>query len=106
MMAAWAFVSMGERIPARSVTCCCVRLGVFDPTRTDGYIALALETCPVTENLTTLTESLDSLTTLFHLRRADFPITLYRNPTRQLYIHIVRLLNRKHAAGVLSDSRA
>ena len=38
----------------------------------------------------------------FHLRRADFPITLYRNPTRQLYIHIVRLLNRRHAAGVLT----
>ncbi len=65
-------------------------------------IALALETCPVTENLTILTDSLTSLTTLFHLRRADFPITLYRNHTRQLYIHIVWLLNRRHAAGELT----
>ncbi len=65
-------------------------------------IALALETCPVTENQTILTDSLDSLTTLFHLRRADFPIMLNRNPTHQLYIHIVLLLNRRHAAGVLT----
>ncbi len=94
-----AFVSMGERIPARSVAV----FGAASSTRPElTAIALALETCPATENLTILTDSLDSLTTLFHLRRADFPITLYRNPTRQLYIHIVRLLNRRHAAGVLT----
>lgn len=62
-------------------------------------VALALETCPVTANLTILTDSLDSLTTLFHLRRADFPVSLYRHPTRQLYIHTVRL---RHASGVLT----
>ena len=94
-----AFVSMGERIPARSVAV----FGSASSTRPElTAIALALEACPATENLTILTDSLDSLTTLFHLRRADFPISLYRNPTRQLYIHIVRLLNRRHAAGVLT----
>ena len=94
-----AFVSMGERIPARSVAVFCSA----SSTRPElTAIALALEACPATENLTILTDSLDSLTTLFHLRRADFPISLYRNPTRQLYIHIVRLLNRRHAAGVLT----
>jgi hypothetical protein len=66
-----AFVSMGERISARNV----VVFGSASSTRPElTAIALALETRQVTGNLTILTDSLDSLTSLFHLRRADFPI--------------------------------
>ena len=94
-----AFVSMGGRIPARSVTV----FGSASSTRPElTAIALALETCPSIDNLTILTDSLDSLTTLFSLRRADFPLSLHRNPTRQLYTHIVQLLNQRHAAGVIT----
>jgi ribonuclease HI len=94
-----AFVSMGERIPARSVA-------VFGPassTRPElTGISLALENCPITENLTILTDSLDSLTSLFNLRRADFPQTLFRHPSRHLLVHLVSLLNNRHAAGALT----
>jgi hypothetical protein len=37
------------------------------------------------------------MTTLFSLRRADFPLSLYRNACRQLITHVVEL--RRHAAG-------
>ena len=94
-----AFVSMGGRIPARSVAV----FGSASSTRPElTAIALALEKCPSTDNLTILTDSLDSLTTLFSLRRADFPLSLHRNATRQLYTHIVRLLNQRHATGVIT----
>ncbi len=64
---------MLERIPTRSVA-------VFDsasstlPERHDSYslAALVLEECPSTDDRTILTDSLDSLTTLFRLTRADF----------------------------------
>lgn len=94
-----AFISAGERIPARSVA-------VFGPassTRPElTGISLALECCPLTENLTIMTDSLDSLTSLFNLRRADFPLSLHRHPARQLLTHAVKLLNARHAAGVIT----
>ncbi len=89
---------MGERIPARSVAV----LGPASSTRSElTGISLALENCPITENLTILTDSLDSLTSLFNLRRADFPQTLFSHPSRHLLVHLVSLLNNRHAAGAL-----
>jgi ribonuclease HI len=86
----------GGVFPASSVAV----FGSASSTRPElTAIALALETCPSIDNLTImiLTDSLDSLTTLFSLRRADFPLSLHR----QLYTHIVQLLNQRHAAGVI-----
>jgi len=42
------------------------------------------------------------MTTLFSLRRADFPLSLHLNACRQLITHVVRLLNRQYAAGVVT----
>jgi ribonuclease HI len=91
--------SLWGRIPAHSVTV----FGLASSTRPElTAIALALETCPSTDNLTILTDSLDSLTTLFSLQRADFSLSFHRNPTCQLYTHMVQLLNQRHAAGVIT----
>jgi ribonuclease HI len=91
-----AFVSMVNRLPGRSVTV----LGSASSTRPElTGIALALEASPPDEDLTILTDSLVAMTTLFSLRRADFPLSLYRNACRQLITHVVQLLNRRHAAG-------
>jgi ribonuclease HI len=92
-----AIVSLGERVPAKSVAV----FGSASSTRPElTAIALALEQCPSTANLTILTDSQDSLTALSHSRRADFPLNLYRNPARQLITHVVKLLNARHATGV------
>ncbi len=70
------FVSMGIRLPGQSVTV----LGSASSTRSKlTGIALALEASPPDEDLTILTNSLVAMTTLFRLRRADFPLLLYRN---------------------------
>jgi hypothetical protein len=45
---------------------------------------------------------LDSLTSLFNLRQADFPQTLFRHPSRHLLVHLVNLLNNQHASGALT----
>ena len=42
------------------------------------------------------------MTSLFSLRRVDFPLSLHRNPCRQLITHVVRLLNRRHTAGLVT----
>lgn len=92
-----AFVSMGGRIPARSVAV----FGSASSTRPElTAIALALEESPPDEDLTILTDSLVAMTTLFSLRRADFPLSLHQNACRQLLTHVVNLLNQRHAAGV------
>ena len=94
-----AFVSMGDRLPARSVTV----LGSESSTRPElTGIALALEASPSGEDLTILTDSLVAMTTLYSLRRADFPLSLHRNACRQLITHVVKLLNERQAAGVVT----
>ena len=94
-----AFVSMGGRVPARSVAV----VGAPSSTRPElTGIALALEESLPGEDLTILTDSLVAMTNLYSLRRADFPLSLHRNPCRQLITHIVMLLNRRHAAGVVT----
>jgi ribonuclease HI len=54
------------------------------------------------EDLTILTDSLVAMTTLFSLRRVDFPLSLHSNPCRQLITQVVTLLNRRHTAGVVT----
>ena len=94
-----AFVSMGNRLPGRSVAV----LGSASSTRPElTGIALALEASPPDAELTILTDSLVAMATLFSLRRADFPLSLHRNACRQLITHVVQLLNRRHAAGVVT----
>ena len=65
-------------------------------------IAIALEASPSGEDLTILTDSLVAMTTLFSLRRADFPLSLHQNACRQLITHVVKLLNERQAAGVVT----
>ncbi len=65
-------------------------------------IALTLEASPVGEDLAILTDSLVAMTTLFSLRRADFPLSLHRNSCRLLITHVVKLLNERQAAGVVT----
>jgi hypothetical protein len=43
-----------------------------------------------------------ALTTFFSLRRADYPLSLHRNACRQLITPMVKLLNQRHAAGVVT----
>ncbi len=93
------FVSMGGRVPARSVAV----VGAPSSTRPElTGIALALEESLPGEDLTNLTDSLVAMTNLFSLRRADFPLSLHKNPCRQLITYVVMLLNRRHAAGVVT----
>ena len=74
-----AFVSMGGRVPARSVAV----VGAPSSTRPElTGIALALEESLPGEDLTILTDSLVVMTNLFSLRRADFPLLLHMNPCR------------------------
>jgi hypothetical protein len=99
-----AFVSMGGRVPARSVAV----VGAASSTRPElTSIALALEETRQEslpdEDLTILTDSLVSMTNLFSLRRADFPLSIHRNPCRQLITYVVMLLNRRHAAALGSS---
>ena len=78
-------------------------LGSASSTRPElTGIALALEASPFDEDLTILTDSLVAMTTLFSLRRADFPLSLHGNACRQLITHVVTLLNQRHAAGVVT----
>ena len=94
-----AFVSMGDRIPARSLAV----FGSACSTRPElTAIALALEESLPREDLTILTDSLVAMTALFSLRRADFPLSLHHNACRQLLTHIVNLLNQRCVAGVVT----
>ncbi len=65
-------------------------------------IALALEANSSGKDLTILTDSLVAMTTLFSLCRADFPLLLHTVHTRLLITHVVKLLNERQAAGVVT----
>ena len=65
-------------------------------------LTLALEECPVKEDLTVLTESKSSMDLLQSMQRADFPRWLYRNPARQPLVHVARLINQRAVAGVVT----
>jgi len=94
-----AMVPMGPRLRARSTAVFGSALSLR-PELTG--ISIALEDCPVEEDLNILTDSLSSMLLLKSLQRRDFPLSLYRHPVRQLLCYIVRLLNQRAAAGSTS----
>ncbi len=63
---------------------------------------LALEECPIEEDLTILTDSLSSMDLLQSMQRGDFPVSLYRHSVRHPLLHVVTLLNRRAAAGSIT----
>ena len=94
-----AFVALGDRVPARSVAV----FGTETSIRPElTGLALALEECPIQEDLTVLTDSKSSMVLLQSMQRVDFPLWLYRHPARQLLVHVVSLINRRAAAGVVT----
>ncbi len=71
----------GDSIPARSVAV----VGLASSTRPElTGIELALEKSLPGEDLSILMDLLVAMSTLFSLRRADFPLSLHRNACRQL----------------------
>jgi len=91
-----AFVAKDGRVQARSVAV----FGQPSSIRPElTGIALALEECPIEEDLTILTDSLSSMDLLQSMQRGDFPLSLYRHSVRHLLLHVVTLLNKRAAAG-------
>ena len=62
-------------------------------------ISLAVEECPVEENLNILTDSLSALQLLRGMQRKDFPLGLHRHTARHLLVQVVRRINQRAAAG-------
>jgi ribonuclease HI len=60
-----------------------------------------LGTCPSIDDLIILTDSVDSLTTMFRLHFL-LRLSLHRKHMRPLYTHILLLLNHLHATGVIA----
>jgi hypothetical protein len=89
-----AFVALSYRVPARSVAVFGSEMSVR-PELTG--IALALEYCPVEEDLAILADSKASMDLLRSMPRADFPLWFYRHPARQLLVHIASLINQRAA---------
>ena len=91
-----AFVALGDRVPARSAAVFGSEASIR-PELTG--LAMALEECPVQEDLTLLTDSKSSMDLLRSMQRVDFPPWLYRHPARQLLGHVAALINQRAAAG-------
>ena len=62
-------------------------------------ISLAVEECPVEENLNILTDSLSALQLLRGMLRKDFPLGLHRHTVRHLLAQVVRRIYQRAAAG-------
>ena len=91
-----AVVAKDGRIQARSVAV----FGQPSSIRPElTGIALALEGCPVEEDLNILTDSLSSMRLLMGMQRKDLPLSLYRHSVRQLLLHVVKLINKRAEAG-------
>ncbi len=91
-----AFVAKDGRVQARSVAV----FGQAYSIRPElTSTALALEECPIEEDLTILTDSLSLMDLLQSMQRGDFLLSLYRHSVRHLLLHVVKLLNRRTAAG-------
>ena len=94
-----AFVSLGERLPARSAAI----LGPPSSVRPElAGIAMACEDCPREVDLTVLTDSVSCMRLLMSLQRTDFPLSLYRHPVRQLLMYVARLINERAAANAVT----
>ena len=91
-----AFVSKDNRLPARSVAV----FGQPASIRPElAGLALPLEDCPLEEELSILTDSQSSMDLLKALQRTDFPLWIRGHPARQLLNYVVKLVNRRVAAG-------
>ena len=94
-----AFVALGDKVPACSA-------GVFgseasiQPELTG--LAMALEECPVQEDLTLLIDSKSSMDLLQSMQRVDFPLWLYRHLALHLLGHVASLIYQLAAAGVVT----
>ena len=94
-----AFISKNCRLQAKSVAV----HGSPSSSRPElTAIGLACEDSPIDEDLTILTDSLSSMNLLKSTQRKDFPLWLYRHAERQLLTHVVSLINRRAAAGVIT----
>ena len=94
-----AIVAQGDRVPARSAAVFGLEASIR-PELTG--LAMALEECPVQEDLTLLTDSKSSMDLLQSMQRVDFLLRLYRHPAWQLLGHVARLINQRAAAGVVT----
>ena len=94
-----AFVALGDKVSARSAAV----FGTETSVRPElTGLAMALEECPVHEDLTLLTDSKSSMDLLQSMQRADFPLWLYRHPARQLLTQVAHLINGRAAAGAVT----
>ena len=73
----------------------------YPSIRPEG-ISLAVEECPVEENLNILTASLSALQLLKGMQRRDFPLWLHRHTARHLLVQVVLRINQRAAAGSIT----
>jgi hypothetical protein len=90
-----AFVAKDGKVQARSVAV----FGQPSSIRPElTGVVLALEECPIEEDLSILTDSLSSMDLLQSMQRGGFLLSRYRHSVRRLLLHVVTLLNRRAAA--------
>jgi ribonuclease HI len=91
-----AMVAKDNKIQSRSVA-------VFGPPSSIRPeltgILLAVEDCPLEEDLSILTDSLSAIQLLRGMQRRDFPLWLHRHTARHLLVQVVRRINQRAAAG-------
>ena len=94
-----AYVSLGDRLPARSF----VVLGPPSAMRAElSGLDQAVADAPADEELTILTDSLSSIQKLESLQRKDFPEWLHGHPEQVLLESLVARLNERARAKVLT----
>ena len=94
-----AYVSLGDRLPARSF----VVLGPPSAMRAElSGLDQAVADAPADEELTILTDSLSSIQKLESLQRKDFPEWLHGHPEKVLLESLVARLNERTRAKVLT----
>ena len=94
-----AYVALGNSIPARSF----VVLGPPSAMRAElSGLDQAIVDAPLEEDLTLLTDSLSSIVKLMNMQRIDFPEWLYGHPERALLESVVRRINERSRAQVIT----
>ena len=92
-----AMVSKDNRIQSRSVAVYGPLSSIRRRPELTG-ISLAVEDCPIEEDLNILTDSLSALQLLRGMQRKD-PLWLHRHTARHLLVQVVRQINQRAAAG-------
>ena len=97
---------MGAAMVAKDNRICSRSVAVYGPPSSIRPeltgIALAVEECPLEEDLTILTDSLSSLQLLRSMQRKDFPLWLHRHTARHLLTQVVCRINLRAAAGSIT----